>query len=274
MPRDTPPRSTYLAAMLRTRWKCFSLLLASICPSFMLPQMEDNDITKKNVQAYAGHATRGDFLYGAEAALFRQVIKPGMRVLEIGCGTGRVTRALAQMGAEVNACDLDREALKEVRAPVPSLPIITCFADARELPFSAGFFDVVAFAFNGLDFVYPEAERIKAIVEMHRVLKDCGWLIFSSHNPVGTLLSPRGVLRFCVWKCRVRHILKGCLWKSYAPEPSGLLLYHATPRTIIRQITSAGDFRFERCMNKTGRVHSRMLVTLFSTWPYYLFQKN
>ena len=48
---------------------------------------------------------------------------PGeMRVLEIGCGAGRVTRALARMFGEVHAVDVSGEMVKQARAALASYP--------------------------------------------------------------------------------------------------------------------------------------------------------
>ena len=38
-------------------------------------------------------------------------------------------------------------------------------------------------AFNSIDYVIPDSVRAQALSEIHRVLKDAGVVIFSSHNP-------------------------------------------------------------------------------------------
>jgi SAM-dependent methyltransferase len=45
-----------------------------------------------------------------------------MRVLEIGCGAGRVTRALADFFGEVYAVDISREMVRQARAAVADFP--------------------------------------------------------------------------------------------------------------------------------------------------------
>src|SRR5438034_7323 len=50
------------------------------------------DLTSSNVARY----TPWDFdLFGAEAAIFDRFLRPGMLVLDLGCGNGRVGRRLA-----------------------------------------------------------------------------------------------------------------------------------------------------------------------------------
>ena len=48
-------------------------------------------------------------------AAFQRWIRPGMRVLEIGCGTGLDTRFLAGLGARIIACDPSEEMLSRTR---------------------------------------------------------------------------------------------------------------------------------------------------------------
>jgi ubiquinone/menaquinone biosynthesis C-methylase UbiE len=45
-----------------------------------------------------------------------------MKVLEIGCGAGRVTRALARFFGEVYAVDISRHMVREARQAVVSFP--------------------------------------------------------------------------------------------------------------------------------------------------------
>ena len=49
--------------------------------------------------------------------LLSQWIRPGFRVLEIGCGTGADTEFLAGLGARVVACDPGRLFTFDVRTP-------------------------------------------------------------------------------------------------------------------------------------------------------------
>ncbi|HEX4912662.1 MAG TPA: class I SAM-dependent methyltransferase [Vicinamibacterales bacterium] len=53
-------------------------------------------------------------------AAFRRWIKPGFRVLEIGCGTGIDTLFFAQIGARVVACDPSAEMLTRTRRRISS----------------------------------------------------------------------------------------------------------------------------------------------------------
>ena len=74
-------------------------------------------------------------------------LKPGMRVLDLGCGTGMTSVFLArEFGVQVYAVDLwdspDRKWKNAKEHGVEHL-IIPIQADARKLPFAKDFFDVI-----------------------------------------------------------------------------------------------------------------------------------
>jgi SAM-dependent methyltransferase len=64
---------------------------------------------------------------------------PGEKILDLGCGDGRLTAELAATGAEVIGCDL---ALEQVAA-ARGLELRVVAATGTRLPFAAGSFDAV-----------------------------------------------------------------------------------------------------------------------------------
>jgi SAM-dependent methyltransferase len=54
--------------------------------------------------------------YSADLPLYRSLCTPGGRVLEIGCGTGRVLKALLETGTQVTGVDISAEMLEVARA--------------------------------------------------------------------------------------------------------------------------------------------------------------
>jgi SAM-dependent methyltransferase len=97
------------------------------------------------------------------------------RVLDVGCGTGVLTRLLARwpdVGAVVGA-DLYPLLLSKARAHAADLPNVTFEeADARSLPFPDEAFDVVVFD-SALSHI-PGPDR--ALAEAFRVLRPSGWV--------------------------------------------------------------------------------------------------
>jgi SAM-dependent methyltransferase len=58
---------------------------------------------------------------------------PGARVLDVGCGTGRVALPLARAGTPVTAVDTDPALLAELARRAGTLPVEVVCADARKL---------------------------------------------------------------------------------------------------------------------------------------------
>jgi len=86
-----------------------------------------------------------------------------MRVLEIGCGAGRVTRALAQIFGEVYAVDISGEMVRQARAALADLPHVHIFQNnGKDLDVLGGArFD---FAFSSIVFQHIPS---RAVIESY-----------------------------------------------------------------------------------------------------------
>lgn len=116
----------------------------------------------------------------------RELVGPGLRVLELGSGTGLHTGILLDAGAEVTATDISVNALALLAHGITDMQARRRFrtqqADMESLPFDDGSFDVVACA-GSLSYGEP------ALVdrEIQRVLVRGGsFLCVDSlnHNPI------------------------------------------------------------------------------------------
>ena len=107
------------------------------------------------------------------------------RILEIACGTGRVTSHLAKSVKHdvLTATDLNQDMIDIAKEIVKDKTINWQQADALELPFDDNSFDLVVIQF-GIMF-FPDRE--KGLREACRVLKPGGKLIFSTWNKVETV---------------------------------------------------------------------------------------
>jgi ubiquinone/menaquinone biosynthesis C-methylase UbiE len=89
----------------------------------------------------------------------------GARVLDVGCGTGKFARVLAERGlARVWGIDSSAEMLDEARERVPS-SVGLKLGEAERLPFKDAYFDAAV-----LWTVVHLIERPLAFAELHRVL--------------------------------------------------------------------------------------------------------
>ncbi len=146
-----------------------------------------------NIAAWAGgdhvrYYDRTDVKPAEAALLERYRAELAGRVLELGCGAGRVTRALAGLGGAVSALDVSplmvvacQRNVPEVRAEVGDLRDLSRFDD--------GAFTALIAADNVLD-VLDDSDRRAALSGWARVLDPGGVLVFSSHNRGGIRRHP------------------------------------------------------------------------------------
>lgn len=102
--------------------------------------------------------------------------RPGMRALDLACGTGDIAFTLATRGADVVGLDITHRMLQLARSKGGAAQFVT--GDMLALPFGDEAFDLVTTGY-GLRNV-PDIPR--AIAEMQRVLKPGGILLSLDFN--------------------------------------------------------------------------------------------
>jgi ubiquinone/menaquinone biosynthesis C-methylase UbiE len=98
----------------------------------------------------------------------------GKRVLDVGCGTGRLVTALVERGARVWGIDASAEMVAEARKRGANAKV----ARAEQLPFKEGWFEraVLWLTIHLLD-------RPRAFVELRRVLASEGLALVATFDP-------------------------------------------------------------------------------------------
>jgi ubiquinone biosynthesis O-methyltransferase len=106
--------------------------------------------------------------------------KPGMYVLDVGCGTGNFSIKLARLGVKVVGIDISEEMLKIAREKAERLGLQIEFVkmDVYSLQFPSDHFDGV-FSMATFEFIHQPK---RAFEEMMRVLKPSGYLLIGTIN--------------------------------------------------------------------------------------------
>ena len=127
----------------------------------------------------------------SDAAFFVPALKPGMRLLDCGCGPGTITISLARVVApgEVIGIELDAGQVAVARGNAEKAGAANVrfqVGDACSLPFSDAEFDAV-FAHTLLQHL---PDPLRGVKEMHRVLRSPGVLGVREEDWGGTFFFP------------------------------------------------------------------------------------
>ncbi len=102
------------------------------------------------------------------------------RVLELGCGTGRITRHLIARADHLTGIDISATMLADCRRLFPAARFLV--GDLRDLSgVDPRPWDVVVAGFNVID-VLDAVDRARVLDAIHRLIRPGGLLIMSSHN--------------------------------------------------------------------------------------------
>src|SRR5206468_4617666 len=189
---------------------------------------------------------------GVEGAIYRKrleialswidelSIPAGERILEIGCGGGGCTVALAQRGYRVQAIDSVRGMLNSTQqraadAGVNS-SVATSLGDAHNLAFQDSNFGLVL-AIGVIPYLHAPQ---RALREMSRVLRLGGFLLITASNrwSLSNILDPwlcppvQPARRIVRWMMRRRRIPR--------PAPFNLPMRRGSRRDLERWLSSAG----------------------------------
>lgn len=119
----------------------------------------------------------GKLRWHRRAKMLLSNISPALRVLEIGCGTGYLTKELAKTSAFVTAIDISRDLLREAKT----------FAQSREIRYSVSNAYMLAFGDRSFDTIVGSSvlhhlDIEKTLREFYRVLRPGGKIAFTEPN--------------------------------------------------------------------------------------------
>lgn len=123
------------------------------------------------------------FTGGAAEFVKRLDLKPGIRVLDVACGSGNQSIPAARTGAEITGIDIAPNLIEQARrwAEQEDLEIRFDEGDAENLPYENAGFDVVMTMFGAM--FAPRPERVSA--ELLRVCRPGGVIAMANWTPTG-----------------------------------------------------------------------------------------
>jgi ubiquinone/menaquinone biosynthesis C-methylase UbiE len=174
---------------------------------------------------------------------------PPARVLEVGCGAGHLTLALAQKGLHLDALDASLAMVEAARGRIAdaglSDRVEVAQADVHALPFAAGEFDLVV-AVGVIPWLHSPAA---AVAEMARVLRPQGQLVLTADNRarLTSFTDPRRILAMPPLKRvyrRIRRIDPVTISRMHTPRAVDAMLAQAGLSPIERRTVGFGPMSF------------------------------
>jgi SAM-dependent methyltransferase len=109
-------------------------------------------------------------------------LEPGLEVLDLACGHGRIANSLAERGARVTGLDLTPRFLEVARADAAERGVEVEYVegDMRSLPWSERFDRVVNW-FTAFGY-FDDAENRRVLEEVHRALRPGGRFLVEVNN--------------------------------------------------------------------------------------------
>jgi SAM-dependent methyltransferase len=190
----------------------------------------------------------GKLRWARRVKMLSDHLRPGMTVLELGCGTGYFTRELAHSGAHIVAVDVSPELLEIGRAGCSAANVRYEIQNACALSYPGAVFDSVVGSS-----VLHHLEINEALSEIYRVLKSGGTIYFTEPN----MLNPQIAIQKNVpWVKRklgdspdetaffrwpLRQLLKEAGFRDVRIDPFDFL-HPKTAAFLVNRLNGLGHF--------------------------------
>lgn len=150
--------------------------------------LKSNKIIQSIVDNYSGEIAEDLYSsivnYGfrdQEEFVCKKYLKKKDKILDLGCGSGRLAVALYNCGYKnIVGVDLTPKMIDLAIKGTKDKNIDFFVGDATKLKFPDESFDAIVFTHNGWSQIPTEANRLKALHEVYRVLKPNGVFIISA----------------------------------------------------------------------------------------------
>ena len=204
--------------VLDNPWTGQNRIIVSYPPKPQRPWERRVFVTKQTWDPL-GYGKNGKFVHGlASGVLEWLAVKPGERILDLGCGDGQLTHRIGANGATVVGVDTSPEMVASAR----TLGIVAMEGSAELLPFSDHAFDAV-FSNATLHWVH---DHDAMMAEVRRVLKPGGRFVaeMGGHGNIASI-------RVALSSVLARH--------GYAGREGGAN-YYPTPESYAQRLIQHG----------------------------------
>ncbi len=172
--------------------------------------MEENKYLKDYYEAFNEDgrllSRNGHVEYTTTMTYIHKYLRPGMRVLEIGAGTGRYSRALAKEGYRVDAVELIEHNIRVFQTLLESdMQITLRQGDARDLScYESDMFDLTLLL-GPMYHLYTEEDKLAALGEAVRVTRP-GGVVMAAY-----CMGDASILQYGFGRGHIHEIIRDCM---------------------------------------------------------------
>jgi ubiquinone/menaquinone biosynthesis C-methylase UbiE len=141
-----------------------------------------------------GKEQRGNLQANLDFLARTNLLQPGDRILEIGCGIGTVVAELVRQGYDAMGTDISQVAVEYGRAKYGNVRLEV--QPAEELPYADGTFGVVL----SFDLFEHIAHIDRHVGEVQRVLKPGGHYLFETPNKLSNVVAETLAYKSLKWR--------------------------------------------------------------------------
>jgi SAM-dependent methyltransferase len=190
----------------------------------------------------------GKLRWARRVKMLSKHLGAGMRVLELGCGTGYFTRELARSRADIVAIDVSPELLEIARANCSGRNVRYEIQNASALSYPDAVFDSVVGSS-----VLHHLEIEEALREIHRVLKVGGTIYFTEPNMLNPQIAVQKNVRWvkrklgdspdetAFFRWPLRRLLEQTGYRDVRIDPFDFL-HPKTPVPLVGRLDVLGRF--------------------------------
>jgi ubiquinone/menaquinone biosynthesis C-methylase UbiE len=158
----------------------------------------------------------------------------GKKVLDMGCGSGLMTKKISKWKVNVTGLDISKTMIEIARKENPGINFI--HADARSTPFEPSGFDIISSSlmihyFKDLDGVFKEVSRI---------LLSGGSFVFSFHHPFNEIIECKNIKD--AYKFNLKNYFEPFKYEWDMMKEMKMKSYHHTFENIVQNLAKNGLF--------------------------------
>ena len=173
------------------------------CPLYADPELYDFLFPNADDSARVLDEVRRARLAASESFYVEEARRGGGRVLDLGCGTGRLTILIARPGIEIIGAVLSLSMLDTARAKAAAAGANVQFVQADMRSFDlGGQFRVILIAGNSLLHLLTSEELMQCLRTVRRHLAPAGRVVFDVTNPDLSLLARDPAQRYPLFQVR------------------------------------------------------------------------